>query len=118
MQISANNRVFSVRIDSSITNIPTTYDATANSLVISSLGGLGFYHIKILNETTSRIALCNTDADSGVPDSDPITNPHQMYVSDEMAEWRDGQHLYSHLYIRSDTGSTITDGVLVIEVWG
>lgn len=118
MQAESNNLVVSYRIDSSVNNIPTTYASTSDSLITSELGARGFYHIKILNETTSRIAICNIDSGLGVPSSDPVTNRNQMYVSDEMAEWRDSQHIYSSIYIRSDTGSAITSGIVVIEVWG
>lgn len=118
MQAEAKNRRMSFRVDASSTNIPTSYSAASGSLLTSSLGALGFTHLKVLNETTSRIAVCNTDVDSGVPGSNPVTNPYQMYVSDEFVEFNDGQHVYACIYLRSDTGSAITSGVVVVEVWG
>jgi hypothetical protein len=118
MQAESNLRVYSFRIDASSSNIPTTYSSASTSLITTALGAIGHTHIKISNETDSRIAICNTDSDSGVPSSDPVTNPYQMYTPDNIIEWKDSLHIYSNIYIRSDTGSAITSGILVIEVWG
>ncbi len=118
MQSESNLRAYSFRIDASTSNIPTTYSSASTSLITSALGAIGYTHIKVSNETSGRIAICNTDADSGVPDSDPVTNPFQMYTPDNIIEWKDSLHIYSNIYIRSDTGSAITSGIVIIEVWG
>lgn len=104
-------------INAASTNIPTTYGTGASSLILTDVGDKGYRHIKIVNETSSRIALCLTDKDSGTPDSSTSTNDSQDIVSATSTEFKDDIHLYDRVFLRSDSGSAITSGIVAVVLW-
>jgi hypothetical protein len=110
-------RVYCKRIDTSSTNIPTAFSSASTSKVITGLGSLGFEHFKILNDTSSRLAITLTDVDSGVPDSSTTVNTSQDFIASTSTEFKDDIWVYDTVYIRSDTGSAITSGIVVLEFW-
>ena len=114
---TAYNRVKSVRIDTSSSNVPTTYGSGSTSLKITGVSGQGYSHLRIGNETTARIAITTTHSDAGVPSSDPVANSEQMYCCSTSTEFRDDLSLFDYVYIRSDSGSAISTGIITIEVW-
>lgn len=118
MSVSTSKRLKLIYIDASSSNVPTTFGSGATSLKATGLGGLGYRAYKVLNNTTARIALCLTDADAATPDSSTSTNDSQDIVAASTVEMKDFFHVYDKLYIRSDSGSAITTGVIAIEFWG
>lgn len=104
-------------INAASTNIPTTFGTGASSLILTDVGGQGFGHMKIVNETSSRIALCLTDKDSGTPSSSTSTNPSQDIVSATSTEFKDDIHIYDRVFLRSDSGSAITSGIVAVVLW-
>ena len=110
-------RVYCKRIDTSGVNIPTSFSSGTDSMVITGLGGKGYEHFKILNDTSSRLAITLTDVDSGVPNSDPAVNTAQDFIASTSTEFKDDIWVYDSVYIRSDTGSAITSGIVVLEFW-
>jgi hypothetical protein len=117
-QYGTSKRIYSKYIDSASTNIPTTFGSGSTSKVITGIGGQGYTHLKVFNDTGSRIALCITDADAAVPSSSNSTNTSQDYIASTSTEFKDDIAVYDTIYIRSDSGSSITSGIVVIEVWG
>lgn len=118
MSISTSKRLKTIYIDASGSNIPTTYGSGATSLKATGLGGLGYRAYKVLNSTTARIAISFTDADASTPDSSTTTNESQDFIAASTVEMKDFFHVYDKLYIRSDSGSAITTGIIAIEFWG
>lgn len=111
-QFSGENRPKTFYIDTSVNNVPTTYNSTANSKVVTGLGGLGFRHMRVLNETLSRIAIVLTDSASAVPSN---KNGSEFVFSAATTDWKDDLHIYDTCYLRSDSGSAITSGIITLE---
>ena len=104
-------------LNTSSTNIPTTYGTGAGSLVLTGVGGEGYSHMKIVNETSSRIAIALAAKDDAVPDSSTSTNTNQDIVSATSTEFKDDIHIYDKVYLRSDSGSAITSGIVAVVLW-
>lgn len=110
-------RIKSFYVNAATTNIPTSYGSGSDSKILTALGELGFNHIKIVNETASRIAICLTNTDAAVPSSSNSANTSQNYTSSTSTEFLDDLHIYDVIYLRSDSGAAITSGIVAIEVW-
>lgn len=113
-----SKRLKLIYIDCSSSNPPTSFSSAATSLKATGLAGLGYKHMKVVNETGSRIAITLTDADAATPSSSTTTNDSQDIISATTTEFKDFIHVYDKLYIRSDSGSAITSGIIAIEFWG
>lgn len=112
------SRNYALRIDFASSTAPTAFSAASTSLKATGLTQYNFTALKIINQSTSRIAICLTDKDSGVPSSSTTGLHTSIYCPDQFVEYKDGIHIYDYLYLRSDTGSTITSGIVIIEFWG
>lgn len=104
----------SFKVDTSSTNLATTYSTAAQSLVVS-----GVYYSRYLcvfNGAQVTIAV-NMESQSGT--SAP-TSPgtHNAYIAPNVLrcfDTRPEQGLY--VYLRSDSGSTISTGIISGEVY-
>jgi|GEM_PF-6425306 len=106
---------YAKKIDSSATNIPTSFDKTNASSLIST-GVTGATHLEIVNHSNTRIAVNFSSGDSS-------NNPTlvEMYVppnggSGFTGAVRDGIKVSSRIYIKSD-GSAISSGIVTVSVW-
>jgi hypothetical protein len=106
----------SAKVDSSSTNIPTSFDHTASGSL--ALTGIAYAaHLCIVNRSTSRIAYNYTWGN-------PTTNPTTVdgYLDgkgsgDFVAVIKDDIKVSSCVYLMSDTGSAITSGIVTVETW-
>lgn len=105
-----------VKIDSSSVNIPTGFDYTnASSLVMTGISYA--QHLIIVNLTSSRIAY---NFSSGVSTANPTTIDGYVPgkgASDFVGIAKDDVQDSSCIFIKSDTGSAISSGLVQIEVW-
>lgn len=97
--------------------IPTTYDATGGSMILSETIG-SHKGLQILNASTEVIVVSFANVGSAVPSSVLSTNPKQVFVPASGAVSMDNQQIppRSRVYIRSD-GSAVSSGVVRITLW-
>src|SRR6476659_7849876 len=100
------------KIVASSNNIPTSFDTTAGSLVISGIGGRNYSHLKCENETSTRIAIA-TAAGTTAPSS---TGTFILYVPANNFRILDDYTVLDRIYVQSD-GSAISTGTVECEVW-
>jgi len=110
-------------IDASGTNIPTSYGSGSDSKIMTGMANTGYRHLRVLNKTAGRVALCFVaDKNASVPSSSNSANTAQHYVPEPSSgnttvDFVDEICVFDSLYIRSDSGSAITSGVVVVELW-
>lgn len=103
--------VYTVRINSATTNIPTAFGQGSNSLVLQNIRNMRGVYIE--NRTAGEIAV-NCSTSSGKTPS----SQQDIYVNAASA-WSIGDAgLGNACYIRSNTGSAITSAVVVITAVG
>lgn len=109
----------SFRVNSASDTIPTSFSTAAGSLVLSGIAlARGLI---IVNETNSRIAInYKTGSTTGAPSSGQSNvdaycpaAPSGTFSSVSI----DNVDVSSTIYIKSDTGSTITSGLVYGWVW-
>ena len=99
--------------------IPTTYSATNNQSLIASEDLGGHSHLTLYNDTESYIA-CNLNHGSNVvaPGSTVTTAvTDQLVLPPSVGVSMDGSGKVGRVYCRSDSGSAITSGDLILHVW-
>ncbi len=108
----AKANVYTVRIDASATNIPTSFSTASTSKVLAGVRSM--VSILIDNRSATEVAV-NCSAGPTTAPSDSTNN--NIYVA-TLQRWAiDNANLSGTCYIRS-MGSAITTGVVVITVTG
>jgi hypothetical protein len=115
--------MYAAKIVASTNNIPTTYDATAGSLVMTAPSA---GHLEVINTTTAVLAITiqSKNSPAAIPASSLATNPQQAYVpaapSGSAAGWvKDGVIIQQgdKIYLRSDSGSSVSSGTVYFNVY-
>lgn len=116
--IDPKKAILSKYVDAASVNIPTSYGTGANSKIMTGMAAKGYSKFKVINNTDSRIALCFVaDKNASAPSSSNSTNTSQDYIIEQTAEVKDFFAVFDALYLRSDTGSIITTGLVIVEFW-
>jgi hypothetical protein len=102
-----------VRVDTSVTNLPTTFSTSAASLVIQGVrNARGFL---VDNRIGSELAINCSSSATTAPAS---TGSNVFYVNGSNAWVIDNSYSTGNCYVRSNTGSVITTGVFQICIIG
>lgn len=93
--------------------IPTTYDITGQSLVLKGLPST-LLHFCAFNDTASRVAF-RLDHDS--PAYAPTNDIRDVYIPAGTGVCFDNIAVMRQIFLRSDSGSTITSGSVYVHAW-
>lgn len=105
-------QVFSVRIDSSSTNIPSSFGTGSDSLVLQ---GIRSQTGMLVDNRSSSAVVVNC---SFGPTAAPADNSnHNIYVNAESTIAIDSANLSGTCYVRGETG-TVSTGVVVLMAVG
>lgn len=104
----------SVKIDSSSTNIPSGFSTAAGSLVLTGIARADV--LTIINETQSRIAVNYTTASTSSAPTLVDAYVPAAAASSFAGLALDSCQIASNIYIKSDTGSAISSGVVTVSV--
>mgnify|MGYP003479587449 FL=1 len=106
--------VVSVKIDASATNVPTTYSTASTSRVlVTTQRGVG---LLVDNRSASPIAVnCAHFNTSTAPSSDITTVRTNLFVPGNASLGVDNVGFSTQCFLRSDSGSAITSGIIVIH---
>lgn len=99
-------------VDTSTSNLPATYNTSASSLLVSGNRGS---NLMITNETGSRVYCTATNISTVVAPSS--ANSKELVIPATSIKAWDKIGTGPTVYCRSGTGSTISSGVLTVEVW-
>lgn len=105
-------RPHSQRIDSSSTNIPTSYTSASTSKMTNLTGIRNPQTICIDNRSATEVAVNCSVATNTVPSD---TSANNIYVNATNAACIDNAQLNADCYIRS-MGSAISSGIVVVTV--
>lgn len=100
------------KIDASVNNIPTSFGSGAGSLILQNISNAK--HIRVSNRTQGQIAIHYRGKTTP---SSPLIYIAAAPASGEVIEFYDDIEVGPNVYIRSDTGSAITTGVVTVSVW-
>ena len=102
----------SVKIDTSSSTLPTSYTIAATSLKLSDVAYAD--HLMVINETGSRIAINAFTSDAS---NAPSNGDGEVYCFGNGITAFDEIAVAQSLYVRSDSGSPITSGIITIMLW-
>lgn len=108
--------MYSGKIVASSNNIPTTFGTGAGSLILTAPSA---GNVEIINRTLSVLAVAIT-GDHNVPASTPYVNYIPPAPEGGSAGWvhdRFKVKIGDRIFIRSDTGSTVTSGTVYCNLW-
>lgn len=111
-----SNRVKSKKLDLSSSNLPTDFSSGAASKYLTGCGSRSYRHLWITNTSAGRIAVVTTDSSASVPVL--ASNTDILYVEAGTVAVFDDIDVMDNVYICSTTGSAITSGIVVAQVWG
>jgi len=113
LAMPAFGQVFSVRVDASINNIPTSYSGT-NGQVLTGMTQI--VSVLIDNRSGSEVAMnCTGGTSLPVPADSSI---HNVYAN-TLETWAiDNSNGGNICYLRSMSGTAITTGIVVITATG
>lgn len=103
----------SFKIDSSTNNVPTAYSTAAGSLALTGITGLNQQTLTFVSEIAGRIAVCVSQNSSTTAPTSQV----DLYIPPApsggfSAVTIDLPNVASAVYLKSDTGSALTSGVV------
>lgn len=102
-----------VRIDTSVNTIPTTYSTASTSLVLQ--GVRQARTMVVDNRQASEVAVNCSAGPNTAPSN---TGSNVVYVAGSTAWVLDAVNLSGYCYVRSNSGSAITSGIVQICLEG
>lgn len=106
-------RPASVQIAAGTNNVPTAFAAAAGSKTVTGLGGKGYTHLMVINETATRIAVLS-DASATVAPS--ASSTERFFVAANSSLVLDDFPIQDTVYVQSDA-SAISSGTVNVTVW-
>jgi hypothetical protein len=106
------NGIKSGKLTASGTNIPTSFDTSAGSLVLSSVGGKGYRHLKCENETATEVTVITAQGTS----APSASSTARFFVPANSFRILDDFTVLDRVYVQSE-GSAIATGTVECEVW-
>jgi hypothetical protein len=110
---SALRTPLSVKLDTSSTNIPTSYGSGAGSRVLTGISNC--QHLMITSTCETRIAVVARAKSSTTPSATQLYIPAAP-TDGEVAFLFDDIEVGESIYIKSD-GSAISSGIVTVSVW-
>lgn len=108
------NKPTSAQVDASVNTIPIAFSLTdVASKLITGLSGKLYRRIIVHNESDSRIAVCTSSA-LVAPSS---TSAERFFVPAQASCVFEDIYIQDKIFIQSDTGSTITSGIISVTVY-
>jgi hypothetical protein len=101
--------------DTSSTNLATTYSTASTSLLITGLGMVPKRRVEITN-TSAGLICCHVSNPSTTAAPSSGDGTELCVPSNGIKAW-DDVPVQKNVYCRSASGSTISSGYLLIEVW-
>lgn len=105
--------VFSAKVNAASANIPTSYSTGAASLILTGIRS--FRTLIVDNRTTHAVTLNCSVGVATAPSDDSNKN---IYVNGSSMIAIDAGNFGNGCFIRSDTGSAITTGVVTVMAFG
>lgn len=93
--------------------IPATYSTGSQSLVLTELSG-SVRHIAVYNDTSSAVAFTVAHPSAAFA---PTNDEKDFYVPAGVGLTLDDIGTTAQLFLRSDSGSTITSGTVYVQAW-
>lgn len=106
-------------IDAAVNNIPTAFSSAAGSAItgLRAYAHASFSHLQIINTSTSMIGLVTANVDDGVPlaTAKRARCPGNNTITFDAAKGK--TLILDNLYIQSESGSVITSGTVIVNMW-